>query len=241
MMYEADYFQGYNHLFSIFHRNHPFLIFYLYFCTKNNDMYCETAEYIKASVIDWLLYNHPSIIIGNEVMYGSKSMLVDLLAIVENKTIAIEIKSGFDNLKRLPFQLEEYNKIFDKVIIVTAPAHLSSISQLISKNIGLYVIDKSLKKILSPRLNHKLDKLEMLYSVSSAFLRKQYPQYKSLNSDEIRLQLLKRGINTVHELLVSFYQQRFSERFHFFMNERGEYTLVDDIPTLSSLTRIELL
>lgn len=81
----------------------------------------------------------------------------------------------------------------------------------------------------------------MLYSVSSAFLRKQYPQYKSLNSDEIRLQLLKRGINTVHELLVSFYQQRFSERFHFFMNERGEYTLVDDIPTLSSLTRIELL
>ena len=80
----------------------------------------------------------------------------------------------------------------------------------------------------------------MLYSISSAFLKKKFPQYKMLNSDEIRIKLSKMKKTVIHQLLLSFYQQRLSERFHYFMNERGEYTLVDDIPTLSSLTRIEL-
>lgn len=199
-----------------------------------------SAEYIKAAVIDWLISRHSSIIIGNEVMYGSSRKVVDLLAIIDNKTVAIEIKSDYDNLNRLPEQIIEYNKIFDKVIIISAPSHLKSITQLISKGIGLYVIDKSIKKIQTSLINHNLDKLEILYSISSVFLKKNYPNLKNLNADELRSHLSKKGKSEIHQILISFYQQRLSERFRFFLNERGEYTLVDDIPTLSSLTRIEL-
>lgn len=214
-----------------------------FFCTfapKFIVMCRDSAEYIKASVIDWLLKRHPSIIIGNEVMYGFKRKVVDLLAIIDNKTVAIEIKSASDNLNRLQDQIAEYNKIFDKVIIISAESHINGISQLISKGIGLFVINKTIKQIQSPLINRNLDKLEMLYSISSDYLKKQYPQYKGLNSDEIRLQLSKEKKASIHQFLVSFYQQRLSERFRSFLNERGEYTLVDDIPTLSSLTRIEL-
>lgn len=200
----------------------------------------DSAEYIKAAVIDWLISRHPSIIIGNEVMYGSSRKVVDLLAIIDNKTVAIEIKSDSDNLNRLPEQLIEYNKIFDKVIIISTSSHLKNITQLISKGIGLYVIDKSIKKIQTSLINHNLDKLEMLYSISSVFLKKNYPNLKNLNADELRSHLSKKGKSEIHQILISFYQQRLSERFRFFLNERGEYTLVDDIPTLSSLTRIEL-
>jgi len=199
-----------------------------------------SAEYIKAAVIDRLISRHPSIIIGNEVMYGSSRKVVDLLAIIDNKTVAIEIKSDSDNLNRLPEQIIEYNKIFDKVIIISAPSHLNNITQLISKGIGLFVIDKSIKKIQTSLINHNLDKLEMLYSISSVFLKKNYPNLKNLNADELRSHLSKKGKSEIHQMLISFYQQRLSERFRFFLNERGEYTLVDDIPTLSSLTRIEL-
>ena len=73
-------------------------------------MYRDSAEYIKASVIDWLLVRHPSVIIGNEVMYGFKRKVVDLLAIIDNKTVAIEIKSASDNLNRLQDQIFEYIK-----------------------------------------------------------------------------------------------------------------------------------
>ena len=199
-----------------------------------------SAEYIKAAVIDRLISRHPSIIIGNEVMYGSSRKVVDLLAIIDNKTVAIEIKSDSDNLNRLPEQIIEYNKIFDKVIIISAPSHLNNITQLISKGIGLFVIDKSIKKIQTSLINHNLDKLEILYSISSVFLKKNYPNLKNLNADELRSHLSKKGKSEIHQMLISFYQQRLSERFRFFLNERGEYTLVDDIPTLSSLTRIEL-
>lgn len=215
-------------------------IFFCTFAQKYNNMCVDSAEYIKTVVIDWLLSHHPSVTIGNEVMYGSKRKVVDLLAIIDHKAIAIEIKSASDNLIRLPDQIAEYRKAFDMVIIITTPSHLSGIKQLISKGIGLYVINKSIKRISAPRINHKLDKLEMLYSVSSGFLKKKYPQYKYMNSDEIRIQLSKRNMTVVHQLFISFFQQKLSERFNFFMKERGKFTLVDDIPTLSSLTHIEL-
>lgn len=226
---------------SSFFLKQQFISFFLCtFASKFNIMNRVSAEYIKAAVIDWLISRHPSIIIGNEVMYGSSRKVVDLLAIIDNKTVAIEIKSDSDNLSRLPEQIMEYNKIFDKVIIISAPSHLNNITQLISKGIGLYVIDKSIKKIQTSLINHNLDKLEILYSISSVFLKKNYPNLKKLNSDELRSHLSKKGKSEIHQILISFYQQRLSERFRFFLNERGEYTLVDDIPTLSSLTRIEL-
>jgi len=203
-------------------------------------MFRNSAEIIKASVIDWLITSHNDIIIGNEVMYGTTRKVVDLLAIINGKTLAIEIKSASDNLNRLTEQVQEYCKIFDKVLIVSSPSHIEGIKSIIDKTIGLYIIDEKIKKIQSPRQNHNHDKLEILYSISSTFLKKQYPQYKTLNSDEIRQKLSKEKKTTIHQLLLSFYQQRLSERFRFFMNERGEYTLIDDIPTLSSLTRIEL-
>ena len=203
-------------------------------------MCCDSAEKIKALVIDWLIASQTDIIIGNEIMYGTKRKVVDLLAITNNQTIAIEIKSASDNLNRLIEQVQEYNKIFDKVLIVSSPVHKEGIKSIIGKGVGLYIIDKKITKLLSPLINHNQDKLEMLYSVSSIYLKKQYPQYKSLNSDEIRQQLMKEKKTVVHQLLLSFYKQRISERFHFFINERGQHTLIDDIPTLSSLNHIEL-
>ena len=198
-----------------------------------------SAENIKALVIDWLLNRHTNILIGNEVMYGSKRKVVDLLAIIDGKTIAIEIKSASDNLTRLPEQIEEYNRIFDKVVIVAAPPHISGISCIINKGVGLYSLGKTIKRIQTPLMNHKLDKLEMLNSISSAFLKKLYPQHKNLNENEISLILSKEKKAVIHQLLISFYQNRLSERFSLFLSERGIQTLVDDIPTLSTFMLVD--
>ena len=49
----------------------------------------KTAEQLKCIIIDNLLQLYPNIIIGNEVMFGSTRNAVDLLAIQNNKMIAI--------------------------------------------------------------------------------------------------------------------------------------------------------
>lgn len=207
---------------------------------KKREMCNYSAEHIKAIIIDWLLEHHNDIIIGNEVMYGSKRKVVDLLAISGGKTIAIEIKSATDKLSRLQDQIEEYSKIFDLIIIVSAPSHIPGIKKIIGENIGLYSIENNIIKIQKPMLVRNHDKLEMLYSISSSFLKKQYSQYKSLKESETRLALSKTKMTEVHQLLVSFYRYRLTERFQLFMRDRGEHTLIDDIPTLSLLTRIDL-
>ena len=201
-------------------------------------MYNNPAEQIKAIVIDWLLERHDDIIIGNEVMYGSKRKVVDLLAIVDGKTIAIEIKSATDKLSRLQEQVAEYSKIFDRIIIMAAPSHIANVVRIIDKGIGLYSTDSTIKKVRAPLLNNNQDKLEMLYSISSSFLKKKFPQYKNLKENEIRLLLSKKKKADIHQLLISFYQCRLSDRFLLFLKDRGQNTLIDDIPTLSLLTLV---
>lgn len=210
-------------------------------CQSNNKCPGFNAEAIKAKVIDWLLASHRDIIIGNEVMYGSSRKVVDLLAIIDNKTIAVEIKSSSDRLSRLLDQIKEYRKVFDKTIIITSPSHLNSIKKLVTDGIGLYVIDKTIKRIQPAATNRNWDKLEVLNSISSSFLKKLYPQHKTLNENEIRLILSKEKKVVIHQLLLSFYKQRLSEKNKLFLSDRGDQTLVDDIPALSTLTLIDEL
>ena len=126
-----------------------------------------SAESIKAIIIDWLLNRHTNILIGNEIMYGSSRKVVDLLAIIDSKAIAIEIKSASDNLTRLPEQIQECHKVFDKVIIVSAPSHLNSINSLIPKGIGLYAIDKSIIRIQAAATNHHTDFDQLILETSN--------------------------------------------------------------------------
>jgi len=198
-----------------------------------------SAETLKCQVIDWLIANYPGVIIGNEVMYGTTRKVVDLLAIYSDKIWAIEIKSHDDNLKRLSGQLKEYRKIFDKTIVVTSSSHINESLLLIGNDVGLYSSDKTIKKVKPALSNHDFDKQEMLYSISSRYLKSRYPAYKSMNSDKLRTLLSKKSKSVIHELLVDFYRHRITERYKCFFNERGVYTHVDDIPVLSSFHVIE--
>lgn len=201
----------------------------------------DSAEVIKAGIIDWLLEHYDGIIIGNEVMYGSKRKVVDLLAIVNNEIIAIEIKSASDKLNRLPAQITEYYKVFDKVVLVAASSHIDEASALIPKGTGLFSFNQKIKKIRMPLKNHCQDKREMLYSINSSYLKNRRKDLKGFNSDKLRAQLETESKKVIHNYLVDFYAYRLTERFRCFIDDRGERTLIDDIPTLSLLTTIEEL
>ena len=60
------------------------------------------SDIIKAKVIDFLIEKFDGVVIGDEVMYGSNRKVVDLLALYNGETYAIEIKSVKDDLRRLP-------------------------------------------------------------------------------------------------------------------------------------------
>ena len=181
-------------------------------------------------------------IIGNELMYGIKRKVVDLVVLQKNKIIAVEIKSDSDNLNRLEEQISEYKKIFDYILIVTTEKHASRISEVVPSEIGIYIFKENLlmKKIRNPRIQMNKDKVEMLYSINAKYLCKlEGFNLSKYDTDEIRRKYAKRRISNIQEILFMYLTQKYKERFTLFMNERGMLTHIEDLNLLSSSFQIE--
>lgn len=194
------------------------------------------ADLIKARVIDFLIELFDGVIIGNEVKYGSSRKVVDLLALYNNETYAIEIKSSQDDLRRLPVQLAEYSRIFDHTIVFSTNEHLSRIRSLTKNSVSLYEVDADGGidgKYL--RRKNRTQKGEMLATMNSSFLRKQLRIVKTLNSDDIRRKAMRYNKVLIHALLYDYFKAKLSAPFKLFLEERsGERTEIDDIIILSN-------
>lgn len=201
-----------------------------------------SAETIKSQIIDFLISDFSNdLFIGNEVMYGTKRKLIDLLILKDNQLTAIEIKADNDDLRRIQEQINESKKIFDYIIVCTTMAHLEKAKQLLSNDIGIYSVnEQDIKIIRKPQKQKKLDKQEILFSINANFLRKNLSSVTSnINSDEVRQYYIKESINKVHNLFIDYLQQKVQSKFKLFLQNRGKYTHIDDIPLLSSSLYIQ--
>lgn len=200
----------------------------------------KAAEQLKCRIIDYLLQKHPDMIIGNEIIFGSSRNAVDLLAITGNQLIAIEIKSQNDNLKRLSRQLEEYLKVYDKIIVFCSQDKIDETLRLIKdKPIGLCCINEnSIKVLIKPKANNTTSKEEMLASMPVSFLKKTFNLNRKSNSDETRYQLIQKSKKLIHNSLLNFYREKLSKSFNLYMKDKGEVSCIDDIPILSLESQI---
>jgi nucleoid DNA-binding protein len=201
-----------------------------------------SAEFIKSKVIDFLMDDiSDNLCIGNEVMYGTKRKIIDLLILDNKKLIAIEIKADNDDLRRLQEQVNESKKIFDYIIVCTTLAHLDKTKQVLTDDIGIFSVnEQEIKKIRNPKKQKALDKTEMLFSISSNFLRKNSSlTAHNINSDEVRQHYVKESISKIHNLLIDYMRQKIQSKFNLFLQNRGKVTHIDDIPLLSSSLYIQ--
>lgn len=198
------------------------------------------AEDIKCHIVDYLIATHPNAIIGNEIMYGTKRKVVDLLLVDKNELTAIEIKSDSDNTIRLSEQIKEYSKVFDKIFVISTPSHQKEISLILPKSIGLLVVNgQSITQMKVAKLIKRHNKKEILYTIPSLYLKKVFRLNSKSHSDDIRKKLLNIQGEHLHEVLVSYFTSKIKTSFSSFMNDRGRISNPDDIPTLSSGDIIE--
>lgn len=75
-----------------------------------------------------------------------------------------EIKTEFDNLKRLPEQLEEYSKLFDRVNIICSEVHLENVLRIAPKHVGIIKLTDgcSLKEVRKATLIENIIQPQLL-------------------------------------------------------------------------------
>lgn len=196
-----------------------------------------SAEIIKTHMIDFFISIFPdNLFIGNEVMYGTNRKLTDLLICRNNTLTAIEIKADNDDLRRIDGQIHELKKTFDYVIVCTTKTHLEKVKKRLPEDIGIYdATEDNIKIIRKPKKQKDLDKMEILFSMNSSYLKKHLKSAsKNLNSDEIRELYRKESIAKIHKLFINYIQEKTQSKFNLFLQNRGKNTIVDDIPLLSS-------
>ncbi|MBW4762900.1 sce7726 family protein [Prevotella melaninogenica] len=198
------------------------------------------ADEIKIIVIEYLIERYPGIIIGNEVMYGTSRKVVDLLVLYQGETYAIEIKSDKDNLRRLPEQLKEYSLIFDHTIVFTHSKYKKEVLSLVQQRVSVYeVLNGNINKVKSFNSTNRTIKREMVYSVSSVFLRRFLPTAKKIDSDMIRMRIIRTyNKKEIHNIFYQFLEEKMVNGFKLFLHERNERNSVDDLSLLSARLNI---
>jgi hypothetical protein len=213
----------------------------LYLCAmKKHNVIC--AEHIKSQPVGFFMANvSDNLFIGNEIMYGTKRKLIDLLILENNKLTGIEIKADNDDFRRLSEQVNESKKLFDYIIGCTTLAHLEKAKQVLPDDIGIFSVnEKGIKKIRKPKKQKALEKTEMLFTINSNFLRKNLSSIAyNINSDEVRQHYLKESLIKIHSLFVDYLQQKIQSKFNLFLQNRGAVTHIEDIPLLSSSLYIQ--
>jgi len=81
----------------------------------------------------------PDTLIINEMGICLGQSRIDI-AVVNGVIHGYEIKSESDTLSRLPSQMDDYNKVFDKVTIVTAHDYLDKVKEMVPDWWGIIVV-----------------------------------------------------------------------------------------------------
>ena len=107
------------------------------------------------------------------------------IAVINGQLMGYEIKSDVDSLKRLVFQIETYNTVFDLSSLVLTERHLSEVMRIIPDWWGV---------ILAKENNKKFIYFEHLRYPIQNTITKDYSVVQLLWRDEAQQVLMKLGI-----------------------------------------------
>lgn len=165
-----------------------------------------TANILKEQIASFLMSRDNEGIVGYEVMYGSSRRVADMVFISKGYSYAIEIKSEFDTLMRLDGQMQDYQTLFDYILVFSAPKHLGAIKPFLPDFVGLYSIsDKGIQRIQREKKNQYVQKTEMLFSIPSVTIKTDFSVKGKLTSDEIRKVVKAKPFKTIHAYFINYF------------------------------------
>lgn len=127
---------------------------------------------IRWPLHEWLLSQHEddcSTAVLHELKLPRPSARVDL-AVVNGLLAGFEIKSDVDSLARLPRQIRSFNRVFDRVCVVTTKRHHQSVKSVIPNWWGIAIATSGnggvkFRNSRRSRQNPDLDMVSLLHTL----------------------------------------------------------------------------
>lgn len=195
------------------------------------------ASKIKITLIKWLLEKyHNDLVLGNEVAYSPLIRRADLVMIHDGFSYAFEIKSDYDNIKRLNEQLPDYLKTFDFVYIVTTKTLLKEIELSVPKNVGIILVNGDVKQKRKPTLIKRLNKRFLAEFLDRKTIIKNIKKKpSSLSVYDLRDYISNElSIKETRELAIQSLIKRYSYQFSLFLYDiKNTGITEEDLRTLT--------
>jgi hypothetical protein len=213
-------------------RNYNTLNYHLHLCTLLSNFYPvekleRRTKYELHRLMNAVLMKYYC---GEEVMkyklasyYFEKSNIVgayeinvnssraDFVAINGHST-SFEIKSGLDNLSKLPKQIHDYSRVFDYNCLIVDGVHFDKAKDVLPRNWGLWRYESGEYKVSRrPLRNTSIDPEAQLTLLSKSELNRSFPKQRGLVSDILK-NLDVQEVNTIFKQTL---KARYKERWQF--------------------------
>ena len=222
------------------------------------------ANYIKTLVIDYLLKETNFSLIVSEMPFFKGARRADLFAINGNSIYGFEIKSKYDSLLNLNSQINDYLKVCNKVYVVVADKFKNdNVINNLSKKIGIIFFSEKIfnsknhKKIMTcscdnvfsdsennnflivkrkAKLMKILDKKALVDFLWKRDLEDIYKSYSLLSYGELRDKILKEfTLKKINNIVLSVLIKRYENSYKIFLQERGAFTCIEDLYTITGI------
>ena len=201
----------------------------------------DSADQIKKDIVVWLMrggmsFNVRHDAIGNEVLFSQARRRADLL-ILSEEFHALEIKGNADHLTKLPDQLEDYRKTFDKVSVVVTKKHLNKVERDVPKSVGIILIaDDKITILRNACIKRKLDKASLLMFLNKNLLITLLGvKGSNLFTDELRQLAMTKNLGVIRESAYRRLKGIYFKLFQRFTRETKGFPIqIDEIRSLSA-------
>lgn len=194
----------------------------------------------KAFCIDFYLKHYKCQLIGNEFRYGTAQLVTDLIIVTPINTISIEIKTEHDDLRRILRQTAEASRVFNLVIVFIAAKHEREILKVLPDHVGITIFSEHGCKIVRAPHRQNIQPTEAIASIPASFLRLYFNISENLDSDKLRQYIIAHKASDVNSCFRSYLLEKYEKNYMQFLQDRGIYTHIEDIPTLNMKSQVEI-
>ena len=202
----------------------------------------KNATYLKTILIDYWIEKYKPELIINEFPFLKGDRRADLVFIQNNNLVGLEIKSELDSLKNLNIQIDNYIKVFDFVYILIDKKFLKSKEiKLLNKNVGIIIYNNNLiikRHAKNIKKFHKEDLISLLWRKDLDKLsNKKYIYLEDLKKEICR----NYKIQEIKQQTTIALKERYGITFNSFLRDRGNFTTIDDLQTITRIKKEHLL